>query len=270
MSKNVIIYFFLIVFLILFLVPIYVLIVTSSKSFSDISIATMWNLPKVPNLEGFFYAFSKLKGNILNSLYVTIPATLISALWGSWNGYILSKWKFRGSDVLFTLILFGMFIPHQVILIPLVTVLRSIRLYGSIPGLILTHVIYGISITTLIYRNYYVGVPDEMIDAARIDGANLFGIYSHIMFKVGAPAFAVASIYQFTSIWNDFLFALVVTPNPRIQPVTVALANLAGSYYVEWNTQMAGALILTIVPVIVYIFLGRYFIKGLLAGSVKG
>jgi glucose/mannose transport system permease protein len=270
LRKKIIIYLLLVICLILFLVPVYILIITSVKNFSEVTAATMWKFPRVLDFEGFLNAFDKLKGNIMNSLYMTIPATLISALLGSWNGYILTKWKFRGSDVLFTLILFGMFIPSQSILIPLVMVLRSIGLYGSIPGLILTHGIYGIPITTLIYRNYYSTVPDEMVEASKIDGANLFGIYFHIMFKIGLPAFAVASVYQFTSIWNDFLFALVVTQNPSVQPVTVALANLAGNYYVEWNIQMAGALMLTIPPLLVYIFLGRYFVKGLLAGSVKG
>ena len=230
----------------------------------------MWNLPKDPNIGGFIKAFSKLKGNLLNSFVLTIPATIFSAFLGSWNGYILSKWKFRGANIIFTLILFGMFIPHQSILIPLVQVLSSIGLYGRMTGLILTHVIYGIPITTLIFRNYYSGVPDEIIEASKIDGANVFGTYYYIMLKIALPAFAVASVYQFSSIWNDFLFALIITQSPNVQPITVALANLAGSYFVEWNTQMAGALLLTIPPLLVYLFLGRFFIRGLLAGSVKG
>jgi glucose/mannose transport system permease protein len=270
LSKKFIIYFVLIIFLILFLVPVYVLAVTSLKSFGEINLATMWNLPKSLNFGGFLSAFSKLKNNILNSLYLTIPATIISALLGSWNGYILSKWKFRGSDLLFSLILFGMFIPYQSILIPLVLVLRAIGLYGSIPGLILTHVIYGIPIVTLIFRNYFAGVHDEIVEASKIDGANIFGTYFHIMLRIAIPAFVVAIVWQFTSIWNEFLFAIVLTQNPSVQPVTVALANLAGSQYVEWNVQMAGALILTIPPLLVYVFLGRYFVRGLLAGSVKG
>jgi glucose/mannose transport system permease protein len=227
----------------------------------------MWNLPKDPNIGGFLKAWGKLKGNILNSFYLTIPATIFSAFLGSWNGYILSKWKFPSADLIFTLIMFGMF---QSILIPLVQVLRSIGLYGSMAGLIITHVIYGIPITTLIFRNYYSGVPNEIIEASKIDGANVFGTYYYVMFKIALPAFAVASVYQFSSIWNDFLFALIVTQSPSVQPITVALANLAGSYYVEWNTQMAGALLLTIPPLLVFIFLGRFFIRGLLAGSVKG
>jgi len=270
LRKKILIYFFLITLLLLFFIPLYVLFITSIKSTGEITSRTMWNLPKDPNIEGFVKAWGKLKGNLLNSFYLTIPATIFSAFLGSWNGYILSKWKFPGADIIFTLIMFGMFIPHQSILIPLVQVLNSIGLYGSMPGLILTHVVYGIPITTLIFRNYYSGVPDELIEAAKIDGANVFGTYYYVMLKIALPAFAVASVYQFSSIWNDFLFALIVTQSPRVQPITVALANLAGSYYVEWNTQMAGALLLTIPPLLVFIFLGRFFIRGLLAGSVKG
>ncbi len=230
----------------------------------------MWELPKSLNFQSFVEAFDKLKGNILNSLYLTIPATIISAFLGSWNGYILSKWKFRGSDLIFTLILFGMFIPYQSILIPLVLTLKSIGLYGSIPGLILTHVIYGLPIVTLIFRNYYAGVQNEIVEASSIDGSNIFGTYFHIMLRIAIPAFVVVIVWQFTQIWNEYLFAIIITVNPNVQPVTVALANLAGSEYVEWNVQMAGALLISLPPLLVYIFLGRYFIRGLLAGSLKG
>ncbi len=270
MRRLVITYLLLIIFLILFLVPVYVLSVTSLKSFEDVNIATMWNLPKSLNFQSFISAFGQLKKNILNSLYLTIPATIISALLGSWNGYILSKWKFPGSNIIFTLILFGMFIPYQSILIPLVIVMKYIGLYGSIPGLIITHIIYGLPIVTLIFRNYFAGVQNEIVEASKVDGSNIFGTYFHIMLRIAIPAFVVAIVWQFTSIWDEFLFAIVLTQNPNVQPATVALANLAGSQYVEWNVQMAGALIITIPPLLVYLFLGRYFIQGLLAGSVKG
>jgi glucose/mannose transport system permease protein len=270
LRKKIIVFFILIILLLLFLIPLYVLIITAIKSTNEITSLTMWKLPKNPNIGGFIKAFGKLKGNIFNSFTLAFPATILSALIGSWNGYIFSKWKFPGSDILFTLILFGMFIPHQSILIPLVQVLSALGLYGTMGGLIATHVIYGIPITSLIFRNYYAGVPNEMLEAAKIDGANAFSIYYFIMLRVALPAFAVACVYQFSSIWNDFLFALIITHSPSVQPITVALANLAGSYFVEWNAQMAGALLLTIPPVLVYIFLGRFFIKGLLSGSVKG
>jgi len=146
----------------------------------------------------------------------------------------------------------------------------GIRLYGSIPGLILVHVIYGIPITTLIFRNYYANVPTELIEAARIDGANIFGIYRRVLFPLSLPGFVVVMIWQFTSIWNDFLFAATITSNPEAQPITVGLNNLAGSYIVEWNVQMAGSLIAALPTLLVYVFLGRFFLRGLMAGSLKG
>jgi glucose/mannose transport system permease protein len=186
------------------------------------------------------------------------------------NGYVLARWKFRGADAVFALLLFGMFIPYQSILIPLVRVLSGVGLYGSIPGLIVTHVVYGLPITTLIFRNYYATVPGELVEAARIDGAGMLGIYRRIIFPISMPGFAVVMIWQFTSIWNDFLFGVIVTPRPAVQPIMVALNNLAGSYIVEWNVQMAGALLAALPTMILYIVLGRYFMRGLLAGSLKG
>ncbi|HOQ68012.1 MAG TPA: carbohydrate ABC transporter permease, partial [Candidatus Atribacteria bacterium] len=186
------------------------------------------------------------------------------------NGYVFSKWKFKFSNTVLALIIFGMFIPYQSVLIPMVVVLQKIGLYGSIPGLIFIHCVYGIPITTLIFRNYYSTVPTELLEAAKIDGAGFLRIYRDIILPVSMPGFAVVMIWQFTSIWNDFLFGLVVAQKPSIQPITVALNNLAGSYFVEWNIQMAGALITAIPPLLLYIFLGRYFMRGLLAGSLSG
>jgi glucose/mannose transport system permease protein len=276
-------YTVLIAFAIFYLMPVYVLIVTGLKSFAEVSLYRMWYPPSGLHFDSYIKAwfgseaegFRGLNVNFMNSVYLTIPATIISAMWGSINGYILTKWKFRGSDVLFPLLLFGMFIPYQSILIPLVQTLQKInifgiRLYGSIPGLILTHVIYGIPITTLIFRNYYASVPTELVEAARIDGANIFSVYRHVLFPLSMPGFVVVMIWQFTSIWNDFLFAATVTSNPEAQPITVGLNNLAGSYIVEWNVQMAGALIAALPTLLVYIFLGRFFMRGLMAGSLKG
>ena len=281
--QRVLLYAVLIAFALLYLMPVYVLLVTSLKSFAEVSLYQMWNLPKSLHFDSFVKAWagSKAEGfrgldvNFMNSVYLTIPATIISAMWGSINGYILAKWKFRGSNVLFPLLLFGMFIPYQSILIPLVQTLQKIsifgvKFYGSIPGLILTHVIYGLPITTLIFRNYYANVPTELVEAARIDGANIFGIYRHVLFPLSLPGFVVVIIWQFTSIWTDFLFAVTITSNPATQPITVGLNNLAGSYIVEWNVQMAGALIAALPTLLVYIFLGRFFMRGLMAGSLKG
>jgi glucose/mannose transport system permease protein len=276
--SRILIYAVLIVFAAFYLMPIYVLLVTGLKSFTEISLDRMWTLPQGFSLQSFRDAWfgnedtaiPGLANNFFNSVQLTIPATVISAMLGSMNGYVLAKWKFRGSEVLFPAILFGMFIPYQAVLIPLVQTLQTLHLYGTLPGLILVHVIYGLPITTLIFRNYYAGVPTELVEAARIDGANILGIYRYILFPISLPGFIVVMIWQFTSIWNEFLFAIVLTSNPKVQPITVALNNLAGSYSVQWNIQMAGALLAAIPTLLVYIFLGRYFLRGLLAGSLKG
>jgi len=252
-----------------YLMPIYVLLATGFKSFQEVNLATMWALPSGIHLDNFVAAFEKLAPNLGNSLSLTVAATILSALLGSMNGYVLSKWKFRGADLLFTALLFGMFIPYQSILIPLVRSMQIIGLYGKLWGLVLAHVIYGIPMTTLIFRNYYAGIPTEVVEAAHIDGAGLLGIYRYVMLPLAIPSFVVVIIWQFTSIWNEFLFAVTLT-SPRYWPVTVALQNLAGSQIVEWNVQMAGAFLAALPTLLVYIFLGRFFLRGLMAGALKG
>jgi glucose/mannose transport system permease protein len=252
-----------------FLLPVWVMLITGLKPFAEVSLARMWELPSGIYLDNFQAAFAALGPNLANSVMLAIPAALLSALLGSMNGYILSKWKFRGSDVIFTAFLFGMFIPYQAILIPLVQFMQQINLVGGIPGLIVVHVVYGIPITTLIFRNYYATVPAEVIESGRIDGAGFFGIYRHIALPLSIPGFAVVLIWQFTNIWNEFLFAIVLT-RPNAWPVTVALNNLAGSQIVEWNVQMAGALLAALPTLVVYILLGRFFLRGLMAGALKG
>jgi glucose/mannose transport system permease protein len=283
--SRVLIYAVLIAFAVFYLLPVYVLLITGMKSFAEVSLSRMWELPSGLHFDSFVKAwrggqaaegfgdlarFGGLGKNFMNSVYLAVPATILSAMLGSVNGYVLAKWKFRGSDVLFPLLLFGMFIPYQSILIPLMQTISRMGLYGTIPGLIFVHVVYGIPITTLIFRNYYAAVPTELVEAARIDGANIFGIYRHVLFPLSAPGFVVVLIWQFTSIWNDFLFAVTMVGNPEVQPITVALNNLAGSLIVEWNVQMAGALLAALPTLLVYIFLGRYFMSGLMAGSLKG
>jgi len=273
-----ILYLILIFFAIFYLLPVYVLLATSFKSFAEVSLKDMWKFPQNISLDSFKIAWkgnaskgiAGLSKNFMNSVYLVIPATIISSLLGSMNGYVFSKWKFKFSNTLLALIIFGMFIPYQSVLIPIVVILQKIGLYGSIPGLIFIHCVYGIPITTLIFRNYYSTVPTELLEAAKIDGAGFLKIYRDIILPVSMPGFAVVMIWQFTSIWNDFLFGLVVAQKPSVQPITVALNNLAGSYFVEWNIQMAGALITAIPPLLLYIFLGRYFMRGLLAGSLSG
>lgn len=293
-----------------FLLPVYVLVVTSLKSYAEVNLATMWNLPTGISIDSFREAWvgnpdkgqQGLANNFFNSLKLAIPGTIISTFLGSINGYILSKWKFKGSEIVFPLILFGMFIPYQSVLIPLVSLLQVwtrsvgggwvkavaalpapaflawlpaflsnfVPAYGTIGGLILVHVVYGIPITTLIFRNYYAGIPNELIEAAKIDGQGFFGIYRYILAPLAIPAFVVVLIWQFTSIWNEFLFAVVLTNKAEVQPMTVALNNLAGSFIVEWNVQMAGALLAALPTLLIYIVLGRYFMRGLLAGALKG
>lgn len=263
-------YLILIILSVFYLLPIYLMLLTGFKSISQVDLKTMWALPTGGlHIENFIAGYEQLAPNIRNSFLMVIPASILSSLLGSINGYILSKWKFPGSNLIFTLILFGMFIPYQSILIPLVKFMQSIRLYGDIPGLILVHIIYGIPITTLIFRNYYAGIETEILEAAKIDGASLTGIYRYIMLPLSAPSFAVVIIWQFTQAWNEFLFAVVLT-NQAHWPVTVALNNLAGSQLVQWNVLMAATLIAALPTLLIYLFLGRYFLRGLMAGALKG
>lgn len=252
-----------------YLLPIYLVVITSLKRPADIDLATTWALPQVWNWASYATAWTAFAPKLQNSFVLAVSATLISALMGSMNGYVLSKWRFPGARIVFPLMLFGMFIPYQSILIPLFQFLRDIGLYGSIWGLVMAHVVYGLPITTLIFRNFYAEIPDEMIEAARIDGAGFFGIYSRIVFPLSISGFVVVIIWQFTQIWNEFLFAVTLTSQSS-QPITVALAQLAGGEAVNWNLPMAGSVLAALPTLVLYIVLGRYFIRGLLAGSVKG
>lgn len=262
-------YFLLITMAVFFLLPVYVLLITGLKSFAEVDLQRMWDLPSRLNAENFVAAFDVLKPHLLNSMRLVIPSSIISSFVGSINGYIFTKWKFRHSDLIFTLILFGMFIPYQSILIPLVQFMEKVGLRGSISGLVLVHVIYGIPITTLIFRNYYAGVPTEVLESGRIDGAGIMGLYRYILFPLSIPGFVVVLIWQFTQAYNDFLFAVVLTSNTT-WPVTVALNNMAGSQIIQWNVQMAGALLAALPTLLIYILLGRFFLRGLMAGALKG
>ncbi|MBB6097803.1 glucose/mannose transport system permease protein [Deinobacterium chartae] len=267
--SRVLLYAVLVLLTLAFVLPVYVALNTSLKSFEEVSQSGAFAPVQAPTLAAYLEAFGALKGGLLNSLLLALPATVLSALLGSMNGYVLSKWKFKGADTLFTLLLFGMFIPYQAILIPLFQFLQSIGLAGSLWALILVHIVYGIPITTLIFRNYYAGVPDALIEAAKIDGAGLLGIYRWVLFPLSLPGFVVVCIWQFTSIWNEFLFAVTLT-SPATQPVTVALQGLGQGLISHYEVQMAGAVLAALPTLVVYILLGRYFVQGLLAGSVKG
>ena len=259
----------LILLAIFYLIPIYIMVITGFKTGDEISLKTMWNLPRTLGIDNYQKAFEQLSPNLLNSFKLVIPSSILSSILGSLNGYVLAKWKFKGADLIFTLILFGMFIPYQSILIPLVQFMDSVGLYGGIPGLILVHIIYGIPITTLTFRNYYASIPNELVEAAKIDGADMLGIYWKILLPISIPSFVVVLIWQFTQAWNDFLFSVVLT-QPKNWTVTVALNNISGGQIIPWNLQMAASLLAALPTLLVYIFLGRYFLRGMMAGSLKG
>jgi glucose/mannose transport system permease protein len=264
------IYALLIAFAAYFLMPIYVLVITALKPSAGVDVATMWQLPTFPTFDAFLRAWKAIGANFTNSMLIVVPAALVSTALGAINGYVFAKWRFRGSEVIFRLVLFGMFLPYQGLIIPLVMALRTLGLYGSIPGLVVVHAILGIPITALMFRTFFAGIPDELLDAATIDGCGFFRIFRWLMVPVAPPVIAVVLLWQFTTIWNDYILAVVVLNSPRVAPVTVAVQNLAGSYSVEWNVQMAGALIAALPTIVVYLLLGKLFMRGLLAGAVKG
>lgn len=258
----------LIAMAIFYLIPMYVMLATGFKSFAEVDLQTMWKLPQGIHFDNYNEAYKNLAPSLKNSFLMVIPAAILSSMLGSLNGFILAKWKFRGADIIFPVILFGMFIPYQSILIPLVQFMSTIGFKGLF-GLAFAHIIYGIPITTLTFRNYYASLPQELLEAAKIDGADMLGVYRYILLPISIPSFVVVLIWQFTSAWNDFLFAVVLTGNTQ-WPITVALNNMAGSQIISWNVQMAGSLLAALPTLLVYIFLGRYFLRGLLAGSLKG
>lgn len=268
-SRRTLLYVPLVLAAVFYLIPLYLMLSTGFKSFSEVDLQRMWQLPSGLHIDNFTAAFEQLAPALWNSIRLVIPAAFISSILGSVNGFVLARWKFRGADFIFPFLLFGMFIPYQSILIPLVEFMREINLYGGVPGLVLTHVIYGIPITTLTFRNYYATVPKELVESSRIDGAGLLETYWYILLPLSVPSFVVVLIWQFTAAWNDFLFAVVLT-SPSNWPITVALNNMAGSQIIEWNVQMAGAFLAAVPTLLVYIFLGRYFLRGLMAGALKG
>lgn len=262
-------YIALIVFAAVFLLPIYLLIITSLKHNSDVSLAHMWALPHPIGFSGLAQAWQQVGPDMLNSVYLAVPATIIVAIIGSVNGYALAKWQFKGSNIVYFFILLGMFIPYQSTLIPLIRILDRIHLFNTIPGLALVHIVYGIPMMTLIFRNFFADIPTDLIESAQIDGTAYWGVFRHIMLPLSIPGFVVAGIWEFTQVWNDFLFGVTVTDPPN-QPVTVAIVNISGSQHIQWNVLMASTLIASLPTLIIYLILGRYFVRGLLAGSVKG
>ena len=273
-------YFVLIVFVLYYLLPLFVMITTSLKSLEEIRTGSLVYLPRNITFEAWGTAWSSactgiqcegLRPFFWNSIFIAIPAVLISTLIGALNGYVVAQWRFRGANIIFALMLFGCFIPFQVILLPMARVLGLMDLAGTITGLIFVHVIYGIGFTTLFFRNYYVNIPNELVKAAKIDGANFLRIFWSIFLPLSLPIIVVTVIWQFTQIWNDFLFGVSFS-EAGTQPITVALNNIVNSTtgVKEYNVDMAAAIIAAMPTLIVYVFAGKYFIRGLTAGSVKG
>jgi glucose/mannose transport system permease protein len=268
-AARLITYTLLLIFLIVVLMPVYVLVVTSFKSGSEIGVNGQWSLPETWTTASWHKAWTALSPSFFRTFELAIPVAVISSILGSANGFVLSRWRFPGADVVFTLILFGMFIPYQAVMIPLRDIVQNINLQPGIPTLIFVHCVYGIPICTLIFRNYYATtVPVDIIEASRVDGAGLLRTFASIILPISAPGFVVTIIWQFTSSWNDFLFAIFLS-NTRNGPVTIALNALAGAQSPDYAASMAGALIASLPTLVVYIVLGRWFIGGLMAGSVK-
>ncbi|MFV0491101.1 MAG: carbohydrate ABC transporter permease [Pseudorhodobacter sp.] len=263
-----------------YLMPLWVMIVTSLKSLDEVYAGSFIGLPREITFEAWIKAWdtacigtecSGLKPYFINSLIMCIPAVILSTMIGAVNGYILTKWRFPGDNFIFGLILFGCFLPFQAVILPMAQVLGRFGLAGTIPGLVFVHTVYGITFTTLFFRNYFVTIPDELIKAAQIDGAGFFRIFFAIMLPAAVPIIVVSCIWQFTQIWNDFLFGVSFTSGSS-SPITVALNNIVNVTMgrKQYNVDMASAMIAAIPTLIVYIVAGRYFVRGLTAGAVKG
>jgi glucose/mannose transport system permease protein len=275
-----VIYTLLILFALYYLMPLFVMLTTSLKTLDDIRAGNLVALPRQISFDAWVKAWGTactgvfcggLKGNFMNSVSFVVPAVIISTLVGAFNGYVLTMWRFKGSDVLFTGLLIGCFIPFQVVLLPMAQTLGWLGIANSIPGLIFVHVVYGLAFTTLFFRNFYVTVPAELTKAARIDGAGFFTIFWRIILPLSPPIIVVCVIWQFTQIWNDFLFGVVFSSGQR-QPITVALNNLVNTTtgVKEYNVDMAAAVIAALPTLFVYVVAGKYFLRGLTAGAVKG
>ncbi len=270
----------LLLFAVFFLLPLYVMVATSLKDMEQVRNGHLLSLPTDPSFAAWAKAWSAactgidcggLRPFFINSALMVIPAVVVSTAIGAVNGYVLSKWRFPGSETLFALLLFGVFMPMQVVLLPMSQVLGWLGLASSIGGLILVHVIAGLPSTTLFFRNYYVGVPDELVKAATIDGAGFWQIFWRIVLPLSTPILMVTLIWQFTNIWNDFLYGVVFS-GADSKPVTVGLNNLANtsSAVKEYNVDMAAAMIAGLPTLLVYVLAGKYFVRGLTAGAVKG
>jgi glucose/mannose transport system permease protein len=252
--------------------PIYIMVINSVKGITGVSQSAAFLPPKKLDFSAWGPTWEILKTPMLRTLFFVVQSSIISAIIGSINGFVFAKWRFKGSTIVFTTFLFGMFIPYQAIMIPLTKFNAWAGIGGSIYVLVFAHVIYGIPICTLIFRNYYAAIPNELIEAARVDGAGMVRIFRTIFLPLSIPGFVVVLIWQFTSAWNDFLFAIFLTGgSPKLSVATTALNFITGSgNQVYYGNNMTASLIVSIPTLLVYLFLGRYFLRGLLSGSLKG
>jgi glucose/mannose transport system permease protein len=274
------IYLFLLLFALFYLLPFGIMLINSLKPLSEITGGNMIALPREWTIEPWLSAWSTaqigveptgLRPYFINSIVMAVPAVVLSTVVGALNGYVLTKWHFRGATIIFGLLLFSCFIPFQIVLIPMARILGLLDIAGTTPGLILVHFVYGIGFTTLYFRNYYAAFPTELVRAAQIDGAGFFQIFWRILLPSSGPIAVVCVIWQFTNIWNDFLFGASFASGDGA-PMTVALNNLVQSStgVKEYNVHFAGAILAALPTLLVYIVAGRYFVRGLMAGSVKG
>ncbi len=277
---NIFLYGTLLLVSIYYLLPLYVMIVTSLKGMPEIRLGNVFAPPLEITVQPWVKAWAEactgincdgLSRGFWNSVQILIPSVALSIAIASVNGYALAQWRFKGADVFFTILIIGAFIPYQTMLYPLVIILREIGLMGSLAGLVLVHTIFGMPILTLLFRNYFTAIPDDLFKAARVDGAGFWGIYFKIMLPMSLPIFVVAMILQVTGIWNDFLFGVVYT-KPETYPMTVQLNNIVNSVQgiKEYNVNMAATLITGLVPLVIYFVSGRLFVRGIAAGAVKG
>lgn len=277
---NIFLYGTLFVVTVYYALPLYIMIVTSLKGMPEIRLGNIFAPPLEVTFEPWVKAWSEactgltcdgLSTGFWNSVRITIPSVILSIIIASVNGYALANWKFKGANVFFTILIFGAFIPYQVMLYPIVIMLREIGLYGSLTGLVIVHTVFGMPILTLLFRNYFSSLPEELFKAARVDGAGFWGIYFRIMVPMSLPIFTVAMILQVTGIWNDFLFGVVYT-GPDSYPMTVSLNNIVNSTQgvKEYNVNMAATIITGLVPLTIYFVSGKLFVRGIAAGAVKG
>ncbi len=278
--RNIFIYGTLTVVALYYLLPLYVMVVTSLKGMPEIRMGNIFAPPLEITFQPWVKAWAEactglncdgLSRGFWNSVRITIPSVILSIAISSVNGYALANWRFRGANTFFAILIFGAFIPYQVMLYPIVIMLREVGLYGTLTGLVFVHSVFGMPILTLLFRNYFTSLPEELFKAARVDGAGFWGIYFRIMLPMSLPIFVVAVIIQITGIWNDFLFGTVYT-KPEVWPMTVQLNNIVNSVQgvKEYNVNMAATILTGLVPLIIYFVSGKLFVRGIAAGAVKG